>query len=178
MKAQSQSNIGKAGIGFTLEVMTKELSEKEIQALSNLGLRYISQRISAVDIAIGIASKEGKKTVRTGKRGDAEFSEEKASLLQKCIQDALKEDEDLPLETTVVITASVGEAKEARFAYERALLAEKIAGGKKIADIAAGIGFAGEVFDEEENENGAYDYAPAFLAAVKAKIDAAKKSVI
>lgn len=178
MKATSISNIGRQGQGFTVAVEVKDLTDAQLQELVNRGLRWSVQRVSEIDLAIGVARKDGKKTIRFGKRGDATFSESKADALVDVITSALASDEALPLKSVVVVSASEGEAKDYAFKFERGVLAEKLAKGAKIMDIAEKIGFAGEVFQEEANENGEYDYSKEFLTTLKAHFDKVKAAAL
>lgn len=173
MNAESKSNIGKAGIGFGVVVEVEELTAKQTQELVNRGLRWSVQRISEIDFALGIAKKVGKKTIRHGKRGEVGYSSDVATKLQDAISKGLVEDEELGLDyVNVVIGLAEGQAQALAFKEERATLADAIADGKKIDDIKKTIGFEGEVFVEEADDDGAYDYSVEFLSAFKKYLDA------
>lgn len=173
MNAESKSNVGKAGVGFGVRVTVEELSDAQQKELINRGLRWSVQRISGIDFALGIAKKVGKKTIRSGKRGDVSFSADVAEKLKREIEDGLMGDEDLfAIVPTVEISLAEGQAQALAFKEERATLAEAIADGKKIDDIKKTIGFDGEVFVEEPDEDGAYDYSVEFLSAFKKYLDA------
>lgn len=166
MKIKTNWNVGNFSV--TLE---GEVSEEQIPLLVEKGVLQVAQRQSEIDKVLGIVKKVGEKTVRSGvKRNEVPYSDEVALNLGSVFE-TLKISDDEEIELTVEVTEYVPTAGEIKFAFEKSLLAEKVAGGKSLADIAKGIEFEGETGE-------APDYTPEFLRAVKSFLDNLRKSGI
>ena len=155
---------------FTV-TLDSDVQTDMVDALVKNGILQLAQRVSDIDKVLGLVVKQGDKTVRTGKkRADIPYSKEMADKLAGLFESlvVLSADEEggpIKLESLVTVEEYVPGTAEIKFAREKSLLAEKIAGGKSVEAIAETVGYTGET-------GASPDFTPEFLRAVKDFLDA------
>jgi hypothetical protein len=168
MKIKNNWNVG----NFDVTLVT-EVSAEQVETLVAKGILQVAQRQSEIDKVLGIVKKVGEKTVRTGtKRGEVEFKDAIADALKAIFLCMEVGDDKGKIDSEVTVTEYVPTAAGPKFAREKSLLAEKVAGGATLDAIAKKVGYEGDTTDEE----GAY--TTEFLASVKVFLDAVLKAGI
>lgn len=153
---------------FTVELKTL-VNEAISGRLACLGLRFLGQRVSAVDKILGGFEKKGDKDVRKAgwKRTDAPFSPDLASKLAKAFEELELPGDDagneaVKLGMKATFTEYVPTAGAPKFVEEKALCVRHESKGDLEEWLKTKVGYAGET----HGADGEYD--PAMLAAVKA----------
>lgn len=166
MKISVNWNVGNFDVTAETEV-TEELTKVFLEK----GALQMLQRQSGIDKVLGIVVKDGDKTKRLPiKRNEVAYSDGIALNLAEALT-SVEIDENRKVRFAVSVAEYEPTTKAIKFAFEKSLLSEKVAGGKTLAEIAKTIGYAGATGE-------APDYTTEFLSVVKAYLDALRKSGI
>lgn len=145
-----------------------EVSDEDQKLLASLGLKYLGQRVSAVDRVMGGFTKtaDGKEKRKVGwKRGDVPFGQAMAQAVGACFDTLEFPDstKDVPhkLSALVEITEYVPETATPKFVDEKAIALRHESKGDLEAWLKSDVGFDGPTHGEDG------EYAIPMLQAIK-----------
>lgn len=163
MKAETKWNCG----NFAVELVASA-DEKQTQALVNLGLRFLGQRVTKVDKILGAFEKKGGKDVRKAgwKRNDVNYSASLADELALAFAELEFPDEaDGKITCGVVVSEYVPTTAEPKFKREIEKLGQKESAGVLVEWLASFCKYTGPTHTEDGEE-----FHPDALAAAKVAI--------
>lgn len=149
---------------FSVE-LSSTVDDAMFTKLANLGLRFLGQRVSAVDKVLGAFETDatGKPRRKSGwKRGDVTFTPELADALVAVFTSLELPDESKLESVAVSVAEYVPTAAAPKFKEEREIVSRHESKGDLDEWLKATVGFAGESHTVDGE-----DFNPVMLAAVK-----------
>lgn len=157
---------------FLVSLAAEPDANQEVK-LQECGLRFLGQRVSAVDKVLGAFTKDanGKaKRIPGWKRNDVPFSHALADKLRSVFE-ALEFSDESILPASVEITEYVPTTAEPKYKEETEIVSRHESKGDLEEWLKTTVGYSGDTHDEDG------EYAQAMLASVKAYKIAALKAM-